>query len=223
MEFPDFHQRMVDAVLTVADDYGLLLAGGYAVRAHGLVDRPSKDIDFATGAPIPLDEIARGLVVAFGRCGLSAGIQRGNPRSTRIVVTDPVSGVTGETDLLKEALQGRPVTVGEIRVVGLDDLIAMKTRALAGRGMPRDFIDVSSAADLYSYGELERMALRQDDEFSTDELVARLNRLEQIRDSAFAAYGLDEAAIRRVREFALRWSEDLAARQYEEGAFLDAD
>src|SRR2546429_2567388 len=106
MEFPDFHRRMVDAVLTVADEYGLLLAGGYAVRAHGLVARPSQDVDFATGGSIPLDEVARALVVAFGRCGLSATIQRGNPRSTRLVVADPVSEVTGETDLLKEALQG---------------------------------------------------------------------------------------------------------------------
>src|SRR4051812_15906539 len=149
---------MVDAVLTMADQYGLLLAGGHAVRAHSLVDRPSKDVDFATGSHVPLDEIARELLTAFGRSGLSAQIQRGTPRMTRLVVTDRVTGASGETDLLKEALQGRPVTIGHLRVVGLDDLIAMKTRALAGRGLARDFIDVSSVADTYSFAELERMA-----------------------------------------------------------------
>lgn len=214
---------MVDAVLTVADRYGLLLAGGHAVRAHGLVNRPSKDVDFATGSLLPLDEIARGLLVAFGRCGLSARIQRGTPRMTRLVVTDRVTGASGETDLLKEALQGRPVTIGEIRVVGLDDLIAMKTRALGGRGLPRDFIDVSAAADLYSFAELERLALRQDDEFSTEELAVRLGAVEQLHDNAFAEYGLDEAGVRRVREFAFRWSVDLAERLAEESAFEDVD
>jgi hypothetical protein len=214
---------MVDAVLTVADDYDLLLCGGHAVRAHGLVTRPSMDVDFATGSIIPLDEIARGLVVAFGRSGLDAVILRGNPRSTRLVVTDPVTGVTGETDLLKEALQGRPITVGQIRVVGLDDLIAMKTRALAGRGLPRDLIDVASAADLYSFAELERMALRRDDEFSADDLARRLYDYEGCDDEAFGEYGLDEADIRRVRDFAFRWSVDLAERQAEAGAFLNVD
>jgi hypothetical protein len=214
---------MVDSVLTVADEYELLLCGGHAVRAHGLVTRPSQDVDFATGSLIPLDEIARGLVVAFGRSGLAAVILRGGPRSARLVVTDPVTGMTGETDLLKEALQGRPVTIGEIRVVGLEDLIAMKTRALAGRGLPRDLIDVASAADLYSFAELERMALRRDDEFSTEDLARRLYDYEGCDDRAFTEYGLDEAAIRQVREFALRWSVDLAERQAEESAFLDVD
>jgi Nucleotidyl transferase AbiEii toxin, Type IV TA system len=223
VEFPEFHRRMIDAVLTVADQYGLLLCGGYAVRAHGLVERPSKDVDFATCEPIPLDEVAKGLVVAFGRCGLDAVVLRGNPRSVRLAVTDPVSGVTGETDLLKEALQGSPVTISEMRVVGLEDLIAMKTRALGGRGMPRDLIDVASAADLYSFAELERMALKRDDEFSRDDLAIRLDGYHGYDDKDFTDYGLDDDGVRRVRGFAFRWSVDLAERRYEEGAFLDVD
>jgi hypothetical protein len=44
------HRALVEAVLPVCSRYGLAVAGGYAVKAHGLVERPSEDIDFATGA-----------------------------------------------------------------------------------------------------------------------------------------------------------------------------
>ncbi|MCZ7473305.1 MULTISPECIES: hypothetical protein [unclassified Micromonospora] len=43
--------------LAAGDDLGLMLAGGYAMCAHDLVDRPSQDIDFATAAALPLDAV----------------------------------------------------------------------------------------------------------------------------------------------------------------------
>ena len=51
------HRALVEAVLPVCSRYGLAVAGGYAVKAHGLVERPSEDIDFATGAAAPVGEI----------------------------------------------------------------------------------------------------------------------------------------------------------------------
>jgi len=51
------HKALVDAVLSVCALYGLAVAGGYAIKAHGLVERPSEDIDFATGTAAPIEEI----------------------------------------------------------------------------------------------------------------------------------------------------------------------
>ena len=43
------HRRLAEIALRAAgDDYGLALAGGYAVRAHGMGDRPSGDVDLFT-------------------------------------------------------------------------------------------------------------------------------------------------------------------------------
>lgn len=39
----------------------LVLTGGYAVRAHRLVDRPSQDLDVATENPAPMADIAGAL------------------------------------------------------------------------------------------------------------------------------------------------------------------
>jgi hypothetical protein len=38
------HKALVDAALPVCARYGLAVAGGYAVKAHGLVERPSVDV-----------------------------------------------------------------------------------------------------------------------------------------------------------------------------------
>jgi hypothetical protein len=39
------HLRLAELGLRVAARYGFALAGGYAVQAHGILDRPSEDID----------------------------------------------------------------------------------------------------------------------------------------------------------------------------------
>ncbi|MBL6280093.1 nucleotidyl transferase AbiEii/AbiGii toxin family protein [Micromonospora fiedleri] len=43
-----FHERLARTGLRAADRYGFALAGGYAVQAAGLVERPSEDIDLFT-------------------------------------------------------------------------------------------------------------------------------------------------------------------------------
>lgn len=57
IEFPPFHRRVLDAALDICQELGLYLAGGYAVKAHGLVDRPSQDLDLATDSLRPLSEV----------------------------------------------------------------------------------------------------------------------------------------------------------------------
>ncbi len=40
-----FHERLARVALEVTAAYGFALAGGYAVQAHGFLDRPSSDVD----------------------------------------------------------------------------------------------------------------------------------------------------------------------------------
>src|SRR5580658_9023810 len=55
---PPAHLRVLLDGLPVFERYGLLLAGGYAFRAHEILHRPSQDLDFATRDDTPLPEIA---------------------------------------------------------------------------------------------------------------------------------------------------------------------
>ncbi|MEV6801379.1 nucleotidyl transferase AbiEii/AbiGii toxin family protein [Micromonospora rifamycinica] len=43
-----FHEHLARTGLRAADRYGFALAGGYAVQAAGLIERPSEDVDLFT-------------------------------------------------------------------------------------------------------------------------------------------------------------------------------
>lgn len=220
MRFPPFQERLLSAVLPVCDSYGLVLAGGYAMKAHGFTERPSKHLDFATAAEIPLPAVAEGVAEAFRAAGLTVTMLEVTPRMGRLIITDPVTGQACEFDLLREALQQAPATCGELRVVGLEDAIGLKMRALHERSLARDIIDVASVAHLYSFRQLENFARIHNEEFSLYELVSRLEFVDLIADEEFESYGVAEERIKEIRRLAYAWVEDIKLRRADDG---DAD
>jgi hypothetical protein len=58
---PELHTRLLADVIALGSPYPLVLTGGYAVRAHRLVNRPSQDLDVATENPAPMADIAAAL------------------------------------------------------------------------------------------------------------------------------------------------------------------
>jgi hypothetical protein len=217
MHFPPFHERLLHAVMPVCERYGLVLAGGYAIRAHGFTDRPSKDLDFATAEELPLPSVAAGVIGAFHGAGLSASIIEVTPRSGRLMVEDTTTGEWCEFDLLREAFQRRPATCGMLRVLSVEDAIGLKMRALHERSYARDIIDVASVAHLYSFRALESLAKPHNDYFSPYELASRLEAVESMDDEEFEAYGLGEEQIRQVRRFAQAWLQDIQLRRADDG------
>ncbi|MFI7640906.1 nucleotidyl transferase AbiEii/AbiGii toxin family protein [Nonomuraea sp. NPDC049400] len=217
MYFPPFQERLLHAVMPVCDRYGLVLAGGYAIKAHGFTDRPSKDLDFATAEEMPLPEVAAGILGAFHDAGLSARIIEVTPRMGRLMIEDTVTGETCEFDLLREALQEQPITCGMLKVLGLEDAIGLKMRALHERSYARDIIDIASVGHLYTFRALESLAKVHHDEFSLYELASRLEAVDFIDDEEFERYGVGEVRIKEIRCFALAWLEDVKLRRADDG------
>ncbi|MFC4536204.1 nucleotidyl transferase AbiEii/AbiGii toxin family protein [Sphaerisporangium dianthi] len=222
MDMPPFHRRIMDAALEVCDAHGLVLAGGYAMRAHGLVERPSQDLDFATVAFTPLEDITADLARALERDGLEVAHQRDSPRLARLTVSEPVTGQSAAVDLMKEPLQRPAVDMEFCSVASMDDVVGMKVGALCGRALPRDFIDVLAVADRYGLPDLERLGALFEDGFSLENLAFKLESGLTLDDALFAQYGLDDDEIARVKAFVLAWYEDLSLRIAEETA-LDPD
>jgi hypothetical protein len=97
------HKALVDAALPVCARYGLAVAGGYAVKAHGLVQRPSEDIDFATGTAAPTEEIVAALAAAYRTVGFEVRVLDVEGRKEHLLVTLSLGG-TYRVDVLKEPL-----------------------------------------------------------------------------------------------------------------------
>ncbi|GHH67863.1 hypothetical protein GCM10017673_15530 [Streptosporangium violaceochromogenes] len=205
------------AVLPVCDRFGLVLAGGHAMNAHGLTDRPSDDLDFATAAETPLPEVADGVAEAFRAAGLVVTVVEVTPRMGRMVVGDPATGQRCEFDLLREAFQRQPVIVGDVSVLSLDDAVGLKMRALHERSLARDVIDVAAVSHLYGFRELEHLARLHNEEFSLAELVMRLEFVELIADEDFESYGVRGERVGEIRRFACAWVEDIKLRRADEG------
>jgi predicted nucleotidyltransferase component of viral defense system len=221
---PELHTRLLADVLTLGSPYPLVLTGGYAVRAHRLVNRPSQDLDVATENPAPMADIAATLCTGLRARGWSVQALETAPLSARFTVTDPVTGQDCEVDVLKENFW-RPVVQSPYGpVLAEEDVIGTKVRALADRGAPRDLIDVFAASRRWPNSELEEFGRRHArGRFELEDLQANLTGAEWTDDEAFAAYGLDDAAITALRAWALEWSDDVAARLLEESDAPDID
>lgn len=99
---PELHTRLLADVIALGSSYPLVLTGGYAVRAHRLVNRPSQDLDVATENPAPMADIAAALCSGLAARGWKVQALETAPLSARFTVTDPATGQECEVDILKE-------------------------------------------------------------------------------------------------------------------------
>lgn len=225
MNLSALHRRLMQDVLEIGNSLPLVITGGYAVQAHQLVDRLSHDIDVATDSDIPMEDIAAAVVAGLTARGWDMCIIGVDPRSARMMTTDPATGEQCELDILKEVFNQPPAVTPYGPVLALYDVIGTKVRALAGRGLPRDLIDIHAASQLCSNIELESLGRRHawDEQFSLSELQARLEGVEWYDDQAFAEYGLSAEQITDLRMWAQAWASDIFRRTNAEAHGEDAD
>lgn len=89
MNLNALHRRLMQDVLEVGNNLPLVITGGYAIQAHQLVDRLSRDIDVATDSGIPMEDITATVVAGLTRRGWDMSIIGVDPRSARMMATDP--------------------------------------------------------------------------------------------------------------------------------------
>lgn len=219
MKLTPLHERLLADILDLGSPYPLVLTGGYAVQAHGLVERFSRDLDVATENPAPMDEIVASLTTGLAARGWRTTRVQTDPLSGRFLVTAPDTGEECEVDVLKEAFWAPPAQTPYGPVLSLDDVIGTKVRALADRGTVRDLIDVQAASRHRSTADLESLGRRRaHDEFSLEDLRDRLTGADWYEDEDYAAYGLTSRQIEELKAWALEWAEDLGARIHDENA-----
>ncbi|MFJ3996057.1 nucleotidyl transferase AbiEii/AbiGii toxin family protein [Streptomyces sp. 35M1] len=219
MKLTLLHERLLADILDLGSPYPLVLTGGYAVQAHGLVERFSRDLDVATENPAPMQEIVASLTAGLGARGWRTTHVQTDPLSGRFLVTDPDTGEECEVDVLKEAFWAPPAQTPYGPVLSLDDVIGTKVRALADRGTVRDLIDVQAASHHRSTADLESLGRRRaHDEFSLEDLRDRLIGADWYEDEDYTAYGLTSRQIEELKAWALEWAEDLGARIHDENA-----
>ncbi|WP_327320807.1 hypothetical protein [Streptomyces sp. NBC_01235] len=199
------------------------LAGGYALQAHGLLQRPHGNVDLATESAEPMPLLAETLSAALTSGGRhEAAIQDTDPLSAHLSVLDRTTGTPLRLALHKETFWSPPVPTSYGPALCLQDAVGTKIRALYDRGLAVDLIDARAASARFTHPDLEELARRHArDDFDLPTLQTRLTGTDHYPDTAFTEYGLTEPDIAELRAWAQSWSTDIAERLLEEGASPD--
>jgi hypothetical protein len=208
--------KLAEIGLRVAGRYGFALAGGYAVQAHGLLERPSEDIDLFT-AWERRDEFAaavEAVVGAYRADGYAVEVTQQFETFARLAVMDP-DGPDGpyKVELAANWRSLPPVMMDVGPVLHVDDVVAGKMSALFTRAEPRDFLDVDAAviSGRYTYVQLLDLAKQADAGFDRRVLADLLAMLPRYPDRRFAAYGAAPDLIAGMRERFAQWRDQLLA------------
>ena len=209
-------QREVAAIaLGAAARHGFALAGGNALIAHGIIDRPTEDVDLFSDQEAGVAAAAQAVQDALREAGFQAE-RRDRTDGLGDVFEGMGEGLAewlvtapgGRQTVLQMAHFGRsrgPVTMDVGPVLDLEDLAGWKVCALASRVEPRDYIDTAAALRHYSVDELVGLAKRLDPGLEDRDFADAGRQLDRMPDGVFARYGLGPRHVAVLRDQFAAW------------------
>jgi Nucleotidyl transferase AbiEii toxin, Type IV TA system len=209
------HEQIARIALAAAARYGLALAGGYAVSAHGMGNRPSGDVDLFTSWQHrgEFSELTAAVIAALETAGYKISVIMSAETFTRLTLTGPEGGAEEKVELSVDWRAHDPVQLAIGPVLHADDAVANKVCALFGRALPRDFLDVDAAvmSGRYTREQLLELAAQADHGFDRLLFADALGALTQITDAAFAEYRADPGMVADMRHRFAQWRRELLA------------
>jgi Nucleotidyl transferase AbiEii toxin, Type IV TA system len=215
MPLDELHRRVATIALRVANRYGFALGGGNALIAHGLITRPTQDVDLFTNEEAGVEAAAGSVEAALRNAGFETeredtadGLSEMFEGMDDGLAEWTVTASDGQQIMLQMAYFDRtrqPVTMDVGPVLSLEDVVGGKVCALAGRAEPRDYIDTAAALKRYSIQDAIRLARRLDPGLEDRDFADAARRLDQWGDGIFAPFGLDAADIARLRAAFADW------------------
>ena len=188
---------------------GFLLAGGAALLAHHLTERPTYDLDFFTrkgGADVPTALSA--LEAAAIERGWQVTRLREVPTFARLKISGPDELTV---DLAVDSAPGRqPVVTCLGPSFDPEELAGRKLIALFDRAEARDFSDVRALVDRYGKALLMDRAAEVDPGFDRGVLAQMFGALNRIADGKIP---VSPSEVAGLRAFFAEWAEELNAAE----------
>lgn len=212
---PPIHRRLAQIGLRVGGSYGFALAGGHAIAAHGILERPSEDVDlFAdwqrrADFPTAVDEV----IAAYLAEGLDVQVDLRLDTFARLHVIDPnIPDRQHRVELVANWRAQPPVQMDIGPVLHPDDVMAGKMDALYNRAAARDFLDIDAAITSvrYTLNQLCDLAHNADAGFDRQLFAAMLGRVDRFDDEDFTEYGVSTEHVAALRRRVNDWRTDLA-------------
>jgi hypothetical protein len=207
------HLRLARIGLSVGGRTGFALAGGHAIGAHGILQRPSEDVDlFAdwqrrADFPAAVDDV----VLAYQHAGFTVEIDHRTATFARLHVTVPDEAGSHRVEPVANWRMHPPVQMDVGPVLHVDDVLAGKVDALYNRAAARDFLDLDAAiaSGRYTLTHLCELAESADPGFDRTLFAEMLRRIDRFDEEDFAGYGVQPAELGALRERVTRWRDQL--------------
>lgn len=205
-----FQAEVAWVALRAIGPSGFALAGAGALIAHGVVTRPTEDLDLfsptAKGAAHVSDMLQDALRAAgYEVTVLEAASQHGG-EFVRLDVQG--TGNRVQVDVARDWRRHRPVQLAVGPVLHLDDAVASKVTAMIGRGLPRDYLDVFAAERRFDRERLLLLAFQRDPGLRVLDVALAMRQLDRLPDEPFIDYALTYAQVEQVRRGFDSWPRD---------------
>jgi hypothetical protein len=215
-----FHERLARIALNEAGSFGFALAGGYAVQAHGFLNRLSSDIDLFAEASAEFDFGAAVdiVIAAYEREGFEVETEVRGASFARLDVRSATQ--SSKVELGLDWRRNEPISLALGPVLHADDAVANKMCALFGRAEVRDYIDVDAilTSGRYTEDELISLAADHDPGFDKPRFAEALVAIDRLPDSLFWPYGMNPRDTSALRERMRTWAQRLGASEDPQGS-----
>ncbi len=215
MPISELQREVATIALRVASRHGFALAGGNALIAHGLIDRPTEDVDLFSNEEGGVESAADAVEAALQAAGFAAE-RRDNTSGLADIFDGMDEGLAewlvtapgGEQTMLQMAYFDRlrgPVTMDVGPVLDLEDLAGWKVVAMVSRIEPRDYIDTAAALQHYTVDQLISFARQRDPGLEKRDFADAGRQLDRMPDGLFARYGFGRDDVAALRERFTAW------------------
>jgi hypothetical protein len=217
-EVHPLHRRLAEIGLRAGEPFGFALAGGHAIAAHGILDRPSEDVDLFSDwqqrAEFP--KAVDAVIAAYENEGFRVAIDLRLDTFARLHLSqDHNPDEQHRVELVANWRAQAPVAMQIGPVLHPDDVMAGKMDALYNRAAARDFLDVDAAINQgrYTPDELCALAAAADAGFDRQLFARMLGSIARFDDQDFLDYGQDPREVAAMRERIRAWQSHLQGGQ----------
>ena len=209
----EYQREVTRLALDALASGGFALAGSGAIREHGIIDRPTQDIDLFTS--VTSTEAFAGstkrLAAEMRERGLEVVERRSAPQFANFSVTSP-TGQTVEVDLGVDWRAAEPVTLSIGPVLSLEDAVGSKVVAVYSRAEVRDYLDLDAIRESrrFTDGQLLDLAADRDPGFDVEMFAGQLVQVNRITSTLrVEEYGIGEQELTQLKSRLSGWAQEL--------------